>query len=136
MNLYFGSIVANVSSVLVLATLAFIAFTLVKYKSVELWGRRVAVLALLGLVVCCFVAVRDGYHLSVQAYFDADVTDGLFTIASPQSILCCIGGAIIAFSSVSSIFVKNQKYRKVVFFILSCVVVLKTVIIEVSRWLA
>lgn len=135
MNLYFGNMVTTVSTVLVLATWAFVAFTLVKHKSVEFWGRRVAILALLGLIVCCFVATRDGYHLSVQASFDASVTAGLFTIASLQSILCCIGGTIIAFSSISSIFVKNQKYRKVMFFILSCVIVFKTMIIEVSRWL-
>ena len=37
-------------------------------------------------------------------------------------------------SSVSAIFVKNQKYRKVLFFVLSCVTILKTLVIEISRW--
>jgi hypothetical protein len=86
-------------------------------------------------VVCCFVAIRDGYHLSVQASFDAAITAGLFTLDSIQSNLCCIGGAIIALSSISSIFVKNQKYRKAMFFILSTVILLKALIIEISRWL-
>lgn len=134
-SLYFGNFVTTASTVLVLAAWGYIAFTMVKHKSVEFWGRRVATLALLGLLVCCFVATRDGYHLSVQASFDASVVAGLFTIASIQSTLCCIGGAVIAFSSISSIFVKNQKYRKAMFFALACTIIIKTVIIEVSRWL-
>ena len=67
MNLYFGDFVVTMSTILILLVWAFIALTLIRYKSVEFWGRRVAILSLLGLVVCCFVATRDGYHMSVQA---------------------------------------------------------------------
>ncbi len=133
MNLYFGDFVTTASTVLVLATWVFIIITLVKHKNVEFWGRKTAVLALLGLIACCFVATRDGYYLSVQASFDAAIAAGLFTLDSIQSTICCIGGAIIAFSSISSIFVKKQKYRKVMFFILSGTIIFKTIIIEISR---
>lgn len=135
MNLYFGDFVVTMSTVFVVVVWAFIAFTLVNHKNIDFWGRRIAVLALLGWLACCFVATRDGYYLSVQASFDASVAAGLFTITSIQSNLCCIGGMVIAFSSISSIFVKNQKYRKAMFFVLSCVIIFKTVLIEVSRWL-
>lgn len=135
MNLYFGDFVVTMSTVLVLVSWVFIALTLARYKRVEFWGRRVATLSLLGLVVCCFVATRDGYHLSVQASFDAGIAAGLFTINSIQSVLCCIGGAIIVFSSISSIFVKNQKYRRTMFFVLSSTIIIKTLLIEVSRWM-
>lgn len=135
MNLYFGNFVVTMSTVLVLVTWGFIFLTLVKQKCYEFWGRRVAALAFLGLLVCCFVATRDGYHLSVQASFDESVAAGLFTITSIQSILCCIGGAIIVFSLITSIFVKNQKYRKAMFFVLGGAVIFKTVVIEVSRWM-
>jgi hypothetical protein len=135
MNLYFGNLTATMSTLLVLVTLAYIVFTTIKHNEVIYWGRRIAILALIGLVVCCFVAIIDGYHLSVQASFDAAITAGLFTLDSIQSTLCCIGGAVIALSSISSIFVKNQKYRKAMFFILSTVILLKALIIEISRWL-
>lgn len=133
MDLYFGDFVRTSSTVLVLVVWGFIALTVVKHKKMEYWGRKVAVLALLGLISCCFVAARDGYHLSVQASFDETVVAGLFTITSIQSTLCSVGGAIIAFASISSIFVKNQKYRRTMFFVLSCVIILKTLIIEISR---
>jgi len=106
-----------------------------KHSAVEHWRRRIAVLTVLGLVVCCFVAARDGYHLSVQSSFDETVSAGLFTLNSIQSVLCCIGGGVIAFSSISSIFVKNKKYHKAMFFILSFAFIFKTLVIEISRWL-
>jgi hypothetical protein len=135
MSLYFGNITSTLSTLLVAATLAYILFTIVRHKNVVHWGRKIAVLAVLGLVVCCFVATRDGYHLSVQASFDDAVTAGLFTINSIQSTLCCIGGAVIALSCISSIFIKNQRYRKSMFLVLSLTILFKTFIIEISRGL-
>lgn len=135
MNIYFGNFVITVSTLMVCAIVFYIIYTAVKQKQIEHWGRRIALLALFGLVTCCFVAARDGYYLSVQASFNTAVTAGLFKIDSLQSTLCCIGGAIIAFSSLSSIFIKNSKYRKVMFFVLSSAIILKILIIEISRWL-
>lgn len=134
MNLYFGNYVVTISTVLVLVVWTFIVFNLVRHKKIEFWGRRIAVLALIGLIVCCFVVMRDEYHLSVQASFDASVNAGLFSVTGIQSVLCCIGGAIIFLCSFSAIFVKNQKYRKAIFFVLSCIIIFKTLLIEVSRW--
>ena len=135
MNLYFGDFTVTMSTILLLVLLGFIGQTIFKYKSVVYWGRQIAIVGLLGLLVCCLVATRDEYHLSVQASFDAGVTAGLFTIGSIQSILCCICGGVIALTSLSCIFVKNQKYRKMVFFILSSAVIIKVIVIEISRWM-
>lgn len=134
MNLYFGDFVVTISTVLVLMVWTFMVFNLVRRKKIEFWGRRIAVLALAGLILCCFVVMRDEYHLSVQASFDESVTAGLFSVNGIQSIICCIGGAIVFLSSFSAIFVKNQKYRKAIFFVLSCTIIIKTLVIEVSRW--
>ena len=135
MNIYFGDFVTTVSTLMVCAVVFYIIYTAVKQKQIEHWGRRIALLALFGLLTCCFVATRDDYYLSVQASFDSAVTAGLFKIDSLQSTLCCIGGAIIAFSSLTSIFIKSQKYRKAMFFVLSAAIILKIIIIEISRWL-
>ncbi len=133
MELYFGNFVTTVSTLLIFAMVCFIVYTIFKREEIQFWGRRVAFIALYGLLICCFVATRDNYHLSVQASFDNTVTAGLFTIYSIQSTLCCIGGAIITFSSISSIFVRNQKYRKVMFFVLSAAIIFKILVIEISR---
>jgi hypothetical protein len=136
MDLYFGNLTSILSTLFLLAMLVFIGYTFEKHKSINKWGRKIAILALLGLVVCCLVAVRDGYYLSVQASFDNKAAAGLFTLDSIQSTVCCIGGAIIAFSSLITIFVRNQKYRKVMFCVLSATIIIKMLIIEISRILA
>ena len=133
MVLYFGNLTAILSTILLLAMFVFIGYTLAKQKTIKNWGRRIAGLALLGLIVCCFVAAIDGYQLSVQASFDNAVTAGLFTLDSIQSTMCCIGGGIITLICLLSIFVKNQKFRKVVFFVLSSAIIIKMLIIEISR---
>lgn len=120
---------------MVCAVVFYIIYTAIKQKQIEHWGRRISLLALFGLLTCCFVATRDSYYLSIQASFDTEVTAGLFKIDSLQSTLCCIGGAIIAFSSLSSVFIKSQKYRKAMFFVLSAAIIIKILIIEISRWL-
>ncbi len=122
-----------ISTIAILMELAFIVYGYVKRKQIKGWGRQTLLIGLWGLFVCCLVATRDKYHLSVQASFDPSVSAGLFTIDSMQSTLCCIGGAIIAFAGLSSIFVKKQGYRKLMFFVLGGAVILKTIIIEISR---
>lgn len=134
MNVYFGNSVTTMSTVLVLSIWVFIIFNIFKHKRVKYWGRKVTVLFTLGLLIFCFVATRDEFHLSIQSLFDETISSGLFTINSLQTILCFIGGGIIVFTSILCFFVKNQKYRKTMFFVLSCVIMLKTIIIEVSRW--
>ena len=135
MNMYFGNLVACATTLTVLLELTFIIITVKNQKKITNWGRRVAVLALFGLLICCFAATRDNYHLSVQASFDSSVKAGLFTISSIQSTVCSILGGVNLLSSLSCVFVKNQKYRKIVFYIISVSFVIKTLVIEISRWL-
>lgn len=133
MNLYFGNVTSTISTILVIGILIFIGTTIAKQKKTKLWGKQIAILAIWGLLVCIVVALRDKYHLSVQASIDTKILPGLFTIESIQSTLCCLGGAVIAFCSISSIFIRRQDYRKVMFFILSGTILFKILVIELSR---
>jgi len=133
MNLYFGNLLSIISTLLVIGIFIYIGVTVEKQNEIKSWGRRIAILALWGLLICIFVATRDGYVLSVQASIDTGVLPGLFTVDSIQSTLCSLGGAVIAFCSLSSIFVKKQGYRKAMFFILAATILLKTLVIEISR---
>lgn len=135
MSLYFGSFVTNVSTLMIVSAIVFIAYTTAKHRQIPYWGRKIALLSIFGLVLCCFAAIRDAYYLSVQFSFDSSVTAGRFAIDSIQSGLCCMGGAIIAFASISGMFVRNQRYRKAMFFLLSATILAKIVIIEISRWM-
>ncbi len=134
MDKYFGNFVTTTSTLMLLVGFIYMGYHIRYHKSIKNWGRRVAILSSVGLILCCFVATRDNYHQSVQVSFDASITPGIFTIDSIQSTLCCIGGAIIAFSAISSIFTKSQRYRKTMFFLLSATIIFKTVVIEISRW--
>ena len=133
--MYFGNFVTTISTMLVVIACIYIVCTIRKRNQIEYWGRRIAFLAILGLLICCFVAARDGYHLSVQASFNTSVEPGIFTIDSIQSTACCLGGAVIAFASLSGILIRNQKYRSVMFLVLSGTMIIKMLIIEISRWI-
>ena len=133
MDLYFGDVFLIISTLLVISIFIYIGITIANQNEIKSWGKRITTLVSWGLLVCIFVAVRDGYHLSVQASMDTDVLPGLFTLDSIQSALCCISGAVIAFCSLSSIFVRKQRYWKVMFFILSAIILFKTLVIEISR---
>jgi hypothetical protein len=102
-------------------------------KKINHWGCRVALLFVLGLLVCIFVAIRDNYHLSVINMTNPNIAPGVFTAESIQSTLCCLGGAIIAFCSLSSVIIRRQGYLKTMFFILSATIILKAFVIEISR---
>jgi hypothetical protein len=135
MNLYFGDIVSTITTVLVLSIIIYIVTIIAKHKKIELWGRQIALLVIWGLVVCILVAVRDKYYLSVQASMDSKITPGLFTIESVQSNLCCIAGPVIAFCTFSSIFIRKQNYRKIMFFVMSATIIFKILVIELARFM-
>lgn len=135
MNLYFEDTVTTITTVLVLSIIIYIITIISRHKKIELWGRQIALLAIWGLAVCILVAVRDKYYLSVQASMDSKITPGLFTIESVQSNLCCIAGAVIAFCTISSIFIKKQNYRKIMFFVLSATILFKILVIELARFM-
>jgi len=126
-TLFFGDLLSTFSTVVLLAVLAYIVITTVRRKGIERWGRRTLILALVGLVLCCLVVMRDDYVAALQG------GTGFFPLDSIQIYLAYIGGAVIALSSLSSIFVRNQKYRKVMFFVLSASIIFKAVLIELSR---
>jgi hypothetical protein len=133
LNLFFTNTATVISTILVLGVLIFSIKTIINQKKINHWGRRVALLFVSGLLVCIFVAIRDNYHLSVMNITNPNIAPGVFTAESIQSTLCCLGGAIIAFCSLSSIFIRRQGYLKTMFFILYATIILKTLVIEISR---
>lgn len=133
--MYFGNMLTTITTMILLAELSYISYIIYRQKEIKNWGRCIATLTMWGLLLCCFVAARDSYHLSVQASMDENVMPGIFAIDSIQSTICSIGGGLIAFSAISSIFVKKQKYRKLMFMVLSIIIINKVLVIEISRWI-
>lgn len=132
-NLFWGDLTSILSTVLLIIILAFIIYSIINSKKITNWRLRIIFLTIAGLLLCIFAATRDNYVLSVQGMIDGTGTSGIFSIDSLQSNIACLGGAIIAFSSLSGIFVRNEKYRKIMFFTLSSAIIFKAILIEISR---
>lgn len=66
MKLYFGNVVTAATTVMILALLGFIGYSVFNRADILYWGRRSAVLLVFGLVVCCFAAARDGLDKTIQ----------------------------------------------------------------------
>jgi hypothetical protein len=59
--------------------------------------------------------------------------NALFTPASVQSIVCSLAGGLIFLTGLVSIFVRNQKFRKAGFCLISALFLIQVVTIEASR---
>lgn len=126
-TLFFGDLWRALSTVALLAVLTYIVFTAVKQKEIQKWELRTLILTLAGLALCSFVVIRDDYVEALQG------GTGSFSLESMQINLAYIGGAVNGFAALSSILVRNQKYRKIMFFVLSGSIIFKAILIEASR---
>ena len=68
MKLYFGNGVTTVTTLMILAMLGFIGYSVFHRANIEYWGRRSAILLVFGLVVCCFAAARDDWIRRFSIY--------------------------------------------------------------------
>ena len=126
-DLFFKDLLSTLSTAVVIVVVLFIVIITVKSPSIKKWGRLTLILTFVGLFLCCLAVTRDNY---VQALLEES---GLFALNSLPINTAYIAGAINAYAVLSSMFVKDQKYRKVMFFLLSSSIISKIIVIEVSR---
>ncbi len=129
-DLFLGDLWSILSTHFILIVLIYMVFTTKNHKKIKLWGRKTLVLAMIGLLLCIFAVLRDDYVTALKG------GTGVFSLESLQINLSYLGGAVIGFSTLTSIFVSNQKYRKIMFFILSGAIIFKAGLIEISRIMA
>ena len=82
MKLYFGNAITTATTLMLLALLGFIGWSVLNRTSIQYWGRRSTVLLAFGLVVCCFAAARDGLDKTIQHAIDGSCAPGLFPLVS------------------------------------------------------
>lgn len=56
MKLYFGNTTAAVTTIMIVALIGFIGYSIWNRTSIDSWGRRSLFVLVYGLVVCCFAA--------------------------------------------------------------------------------
>lgn len=132
MELFFGSTLSAVNTILIAGIASFIALQYHGRQRAAGWGRRLLILVSAGLLVCILAAIRDDYALSVAAASAGGET-GLFTAESFQSVSASLAGLAIAAVSISTMFVRKDKYRKAAFFMVSGIFVFKLLLVEASR---
>ena len=133
MKLYFGGAVTTATTLMLLALLGFVVWTVRDHAAITHWGRRSAVLLVAGLVVCCFAAARDGLDKTIQCAIDGSCAPGLFPLVSVPVLIGCVGAALIVRAAVATPIAKTQHTREIWFYLMSGGVVLKIVTMELAR---
>lgn len=133
MKLYFGNVVTAATTVMILALLGFIGYSVFNRADILYWGRRSAILLVFGLVVCCFAAARDGLDKTIQHAIDGSCAPGLFPLVSVPTIIGCIGALLISIAAVATPIAKAQHSREIWFYVMSGGAVLKIATMELAR---
>ena len=133
MKLYFGNGVTTATTLMILAMLGFIGYSVFHRASIQYWGRRSSILLVFGLVVCCFAATRDGLDKTIQHTIDGSCAPGLFPLVSVPTIVGCVGALLIIIAAIATLIAKTQKVCEVWFYVMSGGAVLKIVTMEIAR---
>lgn len=133
MKLYFGNVVTAATTVMILALLGFIGYSVFNRADILYLGRRSAILLVFGLVVCCFAAARDGLDKTIQHAIDGSCAPGLFPLVSVPTIIGCIGALLIIIAAVATPIAKTQHSREIWFYVMSGGAVLKIATMELAR---
>ena len=133
MKLYFGNGVTTATTVMILALLGFVGYSIFHCVNIQYWGRRSAILLVFGLVICCFAAARDGLDKTIQHAIDGSSAPGIFPLVSVPTIIGCIGALLIIVAAIATPIAKTQKMREVWFYVMSGGAVLKIVTMEIAR---
>lgn len=133
MKLYLGNTVTTLTTLMILALLAFIGGTVAYRTQIAFWGRRSLLLFICGLVVCCFAAARDGLDKTIQNAIDGSCTPGLFSLVSIPTVVGCIGALLIIIAAIATPIAKTQQARQVWFYLMSSGTVWKILTMEIAR---
>ena len=133
MKLYFGNAITTATTLMILALLGFIGWSVWGRTVIQYWGRRSVLLLVFGLVVCCFAAARDGLDKTIQHAIDGSCAPGLFPLVSIPTIVGCVGALLIIIAAIATPIAKTQKMREVWFYVMSGGAVLKIVTMEIAR---
>ena len=133
MKLYFENRVTTVTTIMIIALVGFIGYSVWNRNTISFWGRRNLFLLMYGLVICCFAAARDGLDKTIQAAVDGSCTPGIFPLVSIPTMIGCIGAAMIIVAAVATPIAKSQRMREIWFYVMSSGVMLKVVVMELAR---
>lgn len=135
-KLYFGDTTTIATTIMILALVVFIGYTIVNRGSVQHWGMRGLLLFAFGLAVCCFAAARDGLDKTIQSSIDGSCAAGLFPLVSIPTVAGCIGALVIIASAIAMLIANSQQTKELCFWFMASGVAVKIVVVEIARVIA
>ena len=132
-KLYFGDATAAATTLMILALVVFVGYTIVNRGSVQHWGMRGLLLFAFGLIVCCFAAARDGLDKTIQFSIDGSCAAGLFPLASIPTVVGCIGALVIIASAIAMLIANSQQVKELCFWSMTSGVAVKIMVVEIAR---
>ena len=133
MKLYFENAVTTVTTLMILALLGYIGWSVANRAAIQHWGCRSLFLLAFGLAVCCCAAARDGLDKTIQQAIDGSCAPGLFPLVSVPTIVGCVGALLIVVAAIATPFARSQRAREIWFYLMSGGAVLKIVTMELAR---
>lgn len=133
MKLYFSNLCSTITTLMIIALIVFIGYSIHIRESINSWGIRILVVFFFGLVICCFAATRDSLDKTIQNAIDKSCPSGLFSLVSLPTIVGAVCAAIIIIASIIAFITKSQNVREIIFYIISSSVIIKILTIEISR---
>ena len=133
LKLYFGNLVNTVTTLLLVVLLGFIGVSICHRATITGWGRRTLLALVLGLVICCFAAARDGLDKTIQHTIDGSCAPGVFPLVSVPTVVGCAGALLIVVAAIATPIARTQKMRELWFYVMSGGAVLKIATMEIAR---
>ena len=133
MKLYFGNTITITITILIVGIICYMIVLWKKREKINYWGRHIFILFAWGLYICIEAATRDNFHLTVQNAIDGITNPGLLPLISFPTIVGMMGAAVVIISGIICLFIRNQSTKRKFCYIVMAAIIIKIVIIEVSR---
>jgi cbb3-type cytochrome oxidase subunit 3 len=123
LKLYFGNLNSILSTILILVFGVIFWQVLEKRTTITKWGLLVLVLFFLGLFMSMMSGMKDGMNTAASV-----IPEKHWTMA----VLCILGG-LAMLAGIVAIFIRRQAFWQINFYLLSAIIIVKTVVTEGYR---
>ena len=123
-KLYFGNVPSILSTILFLVFVVFFIRTMKKTDGDRKWKKASIITVLMGTAMSALSGIKDSVADAMAVSFEE--------MNLPLAILCALGG-IALLMGVVAVICKKDKINKGIFYALSMIIIVKTIIVEVLR---
>ena len=123
-KLYFGSVPSILSTILLLVFVVFFIITVEKPNSARKWKKAAIITVLMGTAMSALSGIKDTFGDVMAVSFEQ--------MNPPLAVLCALGGMAVLMGIIAA-FCRKEKINKWIFYALSIIIIVKTIVVEVLR---